>query len=149
MVRTGRANMEYTKLSESLESLAKSDVPQSLMKDDAARIRLIEAARAVSLRFEMPFDTYFRLVFSDMSAGLALAGVELGLWKAITTKTPDSVSVSDLAKQLGMLESTLARILRFAATQYMLDEVSEDVYRANNITHHFTAPRAESIVFLA
>ena len=141
--------MEYTKLSESLESLAKSDVPQSLMKDDAARIRLMEAARAISLKFEMPFDTYFRLVFSDMSAGLALAGVELGLWKAIATKSPDSVSVSELAKQVGMLESTLARILRFAATQYMLDEVSEDVYRANNITHHFTAPRAESVVFLA
>ena len=75
--------MEYTKLSESLESLAKSDLPQSLMKDDAARIRLMEAARAISLRFEMPFDTYFRLIFSDMSAGLALAGVELGVWKAI------------------------------------------------------------------
>ena len=141
--------MEYTKLSESLESLAKSDVPQSLMKDDAARIRLMEAARAISLRFEMPFDTYFRLVFSDMSAGLALAGVELGIWKAIATKSPDSVSVFELAKDLGMLESTLARILRFAASQCMLDEVSEDVYRANNITHHFTAPRAESVVFLA
>ncbi|KAM0795461.1 hypothetical protein BDR22DRAFT_826036 [Usnea florida] len=120
----------------------------SLMKDGAARIRLMEAARAVSLKSERPFDTYLRLVFSDLSTGLALAGVELGIWKAIAIKSPDDVCVSELAKQLGMLESILARILRFAATQYMIDEVSEDVYRANNITHHFTAPRAESVVFL-
>ena len=40
--------MEYTKLSESLESLAKSDVPQSLMKDNAAHIRLMEAARYIA-----------------------------------------------------------------------------------------------------
>ena len=143
------AKTGYVTLTESLENLAKADNPQSLIKDDAARIRLMEAARAVSLKFEKPFETYFRLIFSDMSAGLALAGVELGIWKAIATKSPDSVSVSELAKQLGILESTLARILRFAATQYMLDEVGEDKYRANNITYHFTAPRAESVVFLA
>ena len=50
---------------------------------------------------------------------------------------------------LGIIKSTLARILRFVATQSMLDEVGEDIYRANNITYHYTAPRAESVVFLA
>ncbi|KAI9743543.1 MAG: hypothetical protein M1818_002857 [Claussenomyces sp. TS43310] len=141
--------MDFTNLTESLEKLAKSENPQTLIKDDAARVRLMEAARAISLKLEMPFETYFRLVFSDMSVGLALAGVELGVWQAIVAKSPGGVSASDLAKELGILEITLARILRFAATNYVIDEVSEDVYRANNITLHFTAPRAESVVFLA
>ena len=110
---------------------------------------IIDGMSGISLKSEKPFETYFRLISSDISAGLALAGVELGIWKAIATKSPDSVSVSELAKQLGILESTLARIPRFAAIQYMLDEVGEDIYRANNITNHFTAPRAESVVFLA
>ncbi len=141
--------MDYAKWTESLENLMKNDDLQSLIKDDAARIRLMEAARVTSLKFEKPFESYFRLIFSDMPAGLALAGVELEIWQAIATKLPNSVSVSELAKQLVILESTLAGILRFAATQYMLDEVGEDIYRANNITYHFTAPRAESDVFLA
>lgn len=141
--------MDYTKLTESLQNIAKSNDPHSLVKDDASRIRLMESARAVSLKLEMPFETYFRLIFSDMIAGLALTGVELGIWKAIAAKSPGNVSVSELAQNLGVLESTLARILRFAATQYMIDEVDEDVYRANSTTHHFTAPRAESVVFLA
>ena len=63
-----------------------------------------------------------------MSTGLALAGVELWISKAIATKSPDSVSVSEPTKQLGMLESTLARIFRFAATQYVLNKVSKNGY---------------------
>ena len=140
--------MDTLKLTEALEQLAKSD-DQSIMKDDAARVRLIEAARAVSLKFEMPFETYFRLVFADMTPGVALTGVELGIWKAVAAKAPNSVSVSELAKELGVLELTLSRLLRFAATIYVVDEISEDVYRANRITHHFTAPRAESVMHLA
>lgn len=140
--------MDYTNLTEALEKLANSADPQSLMKD-ADRVRLMEAARAVSVKFEMPFETYFRLIFSDMAVGLALAGVELGIWKAIANKAPGSVSAADLARQLGMLEDTLARILRFASTLYMIDEAGEDLYRANNITRHFTAERADSVLFLA
>jgi hypothetical protein len=142
------ATMDYTTLTESLEKLAKSDDPQSLM-NDADRVRLMEAARAITLKFEMPFETYFRLIFSDMAVGLALVGVELGLWKAVAAKGSASVSASELAKQLGMLEDTMARILRFSASLYMVEEVGEDVYRANNITRHFTAERAESVLFLA
>lgn len=140
--------MDYANLTESLEKLVKSEDPQPIVKD-ADRVRLMEAARAVSLKLEMPFETYFRLIFSDMAVGLALAGVELGIWKAVANKAPGSVSASDLAKQLGILENTLARILRFASTLYVIEEVGEDLYRANNITCHFTAERAESVLFLA
>lgn len=140
---------DYTKLAESLELLAKSDDTQSLMKNDPARVRLIEAARAVSLKFEMPFETYFRLVFADMTVGLAMTGVELGIWKAIAAKAPNSVSASELAKELGVLELTMSRILKVAATEYIIDEVGEGIYKANNITNHFTAPRAESVIFMA
>ncbi|PGG95911.1 hypothetical protein AJ79_09821 [Helicocarpus griseus UAMH5409] len=140
--------MDYTTLTESLEKLAKIENTQSLM-NDADRVRLMEAARAVSLKFEMPFETYFRLIFSDMEVGLALAGVELGIWKAVADKSPESASTLALASQLGMLEDTLARILRFASTLYMVEEVGENFYRANNITRHFTVERAESVLFLA
>lgn len=51
------AKMGHVRLTESLEDLAKSDDLQSLIKDDAARICLMEAARAISLKFEKPFET--------------------------------------------------------------------------------------------
>jgi demethylsterigmatocystin 6-O-methyltransferase len=141
--------MDYTQLATSLEALAKSDNTQSLTADGPTRARLVAAARAVSLKFEVPFETYFRLVFSDMAVGLVSAACELGIWKAIVAKAPGSVTVTELAKELGILEITLARLLRFAATNYTIDEVGEDTYKANNITNYFTASRAENVVYLA
>lgn len=141
--------MDYETLAIQLEQLARSENPLNEIKDDAARVRLKKAAGAVQSRLEVPFDTYFRLIFNDMALGIAQAGLGLSLWKAIADKAPEGVSAFELAAELGILQPTLERVLRFAAVENMIDEVGEDTYRSNNLTRYFTQPNGDSVIYLA
>ena len=44
------------------------------------------------------------------------------------------MSVSEMAAELGAEKALLVRVLRWAATQWMVEQVGVETYRATNIT---------------
>ncbi|KAK8155027.1 S-adenosyl-L-methionine-dependent methyltransferase [Phyllosticta citrichinensis] len=134
-------------LLEALEKLAAGDIPQSLRDDEDKRTRLMEAARKASLRLEQPWDTMQRLIFCAVPPNMAQAGVELGLWDRLAARGTTAASVSELAREVGAEEALLSRILRYAATQLMVEQVGPSLYRATNITHHLVLSGMKSVLF--
>ncbi|KAK7513323.1 o-methyltransferase-like protein [Phyllosticta citriasiana] len=130
-----------------LEKLAAGDIPQSLRDDEDKRTRLMEAARKASLRLEQPWDTMQRMIFCAVPPNMAQAGVELGLWDRLAARGTSAASVSELAREVGAEEALLSRILRYAATQWMVEQVGPSEYRATNITHHLALSGMKSVLF--
>lgn len=131
----------------SLEALAAGDVPAGLLEDEDKRTRLMEAARKASLRLEAPWDTMQRMIFCAVPPNIAQAGVELGLWDAVAARAGAPASVAELAQELGAEEALLGRILRYAATQWMVEQVGPCLYAATNVTRHLAMEGMKSVIF--
>jgi hypothetical protein len=132
---------------ESLESLAAGNIPISLSNDEGKRLRFLEAARMASLKLEQPWDTMQRLIFCALPPNMAQVGIDLGLWKLLSERGETAISASELAVKLGVEKPLLVRILRYAATQWMVEQVDIDTYRATNITHYLSMSGLESVLF--
>ncbi|EUC41460.1 hypothetical protein COCMIDRAFT_40378 [Bipolaris oryzae ATCC 44560] len=132
---------------ESLESLATGKIPISLCNDDEKRLRFLEAARMASLKLEQPWDTMQRLIFCALPPNMAQVGIDLGLWRLLSERGGTAISASELATELGVEKPLLIRILRYAATQWMVEQVDIDKYRATNITHYLSMSGLESVIF--
>lgn len=135
------------RLIEFLESLASGSIPSSLRNDDDKRLRLVEAARNLTLRLEQPWDTMQRLIFCALPPHIAQVGVNLGLWDLLSSRAGEALSVSELARSTGAEEELLSRLLRYAATQWMVEQFGPDTFRASNITHHLALSGMKSVLF--
>ncbi|KAH3972070.1 hypothetical protein HBH98_001570 [Parastagonospora nodorum] len=116
---------------ESLESLAAGNIPISLRNDEKKRLRFLEAARMASLKLEQTWDTMQRLIFCALPLNMAQMGIDLGL---------------ELAAEFGVEKELLVRVMRYAATQWMVEQVGIDTYRATNITHYLSMSGLESVI---
>lgn len=132
---------------DSLESLAAGNIPISLRNDEEKRLRFLEAARMASLKLEQTWDTMQRLIFCALPPNMAQVGINLGLWRLLSERRGASMSASELATELGVEKPLLVRILRYAATQWMVEQVDIDKYRATNITHYLSMSGLESVMF--
>ncbi|KAH6613143.1 hypothetical protein C7974DRAFT_321910, partial [Boeremia exigua] len=134
-------------LLEHIELFAAGVIPASLSNDEGKRLRFLEAAKMASLRLEQPWDTMQRLIFCSLPPNIAQVGIDLGLWKLLTEHGDAAISVSDMAAQLGAEEALLKRVLRYATTQWMVEQVGVDMFRATNITRYLSMSGLESVVF--
>ncbi|EMD67154.1 hypothetical protein COCSADRAFT_51810, partial [Bipolaris sorokiniana ND90Pr] len=132
---------------ESLESLAAGNIPISLRNDEEKRLRFLEAARTASLKLEQPWDTMQRLIFCALPPNIAQVGIDLGLWRLLSERGGTAISASELAAKLGVEKPLLVRVLRYAATQWMVEQVDIDTYRATDITHYLSMSGLESVIF--
>lgn len=132
---------------ESLESLAAGNIPISLRNDEKKRLRFLEAARMASLKLEETWDTMQRLIFCALPPNMAQVGIDLGLWRLLSERGGTAMSVSELAAELGVEKELLVRVLRYAATQWIVEQVGIDTYRATNITHYLSMSGLESVMF--
>lgn len=137
-------------LLESLEGLAAGNIPPSL-SDESKRLRLLEAARMASFRLERPWDTMQRLTFCALPPNIAQVGIDLGLWAVLAERKNDDdaavASVGELAREVGAEEALLARLLRYAATQGMAEQVGPDAYRATRITQYLAMAGMQALIF--
>jgi hypothetical protein len=131
---------------ESLESLAAGNIPAPLRNDEGKRLRFLEAARMASLKLEKPWDTMQRLIFCAMPPNIVQVGTDLGLWRRLA-KEGTALSASKLAAELGAEKALLVRLLRYAATQWMVEQVGPEMYQATNITHYLSMSGLESVMF--
>lgn len=144
------AGQDVDGLLESLEGLAAGNIPPSL-NDESKRLRLLEAAWMASFRLERPWDTMQRLTFCALPPNIAQVGIDLGLWAALAERKSDddaaAASVGELAREVGAEEALLARLLRYAATQGMAEQVGPDAYRATRITQYLAMAGMEALIF--
>lgn len=134
-------------LLESLESLAAGNIPNCLRINDDKRRRCLEAMRMASLRLEKPWDVMQRLVFCTLPPNIVQVGIDLGLWRLLDSRNGAAMSVSELAVELGAEKDLLVRLLRYAATQWMIEQVDVEMYRATDLTHHLSMSGIESVTF--
>jgi len=132
---------------ESLEALAAGNIPISLRDDEKKRLRFLEAARMASLKLEQTWDTMQRLIFCALPPNMAQVGIDLGLWRLLSKRGGTATSASELATELGVEKELLVRVLRYAATQWMVEQVGIDTYRATNMTHYLSMSGLESVIF--
>jgi hypothetical protein len=57
------------------------------------------------------------------------------------------ISVSEMAAELGAEKALLVRVLRWAATQWTVEQVGTETYRATNITQYLSMSGLESVIF--
>lgn len=130
-----------------LESLAADHIPAPLRDNEEKRLRFLEAARMASFKLEQPWDTMQRLIFCALPPNMVQVGIDLGLWRLLTKKEGMAMSVAELAAELGAEEALLVRVLRYAATQWMVEQVGVETYRATNITRYLSMSGLESVMF--
>ena len=61
-------------------------------------------------------------------------GIQTGLWSAMAKNGDGPQKVSDLAKQLGVQEELLQRMMRHVAACGFLDATDPDEYKPNTFT---------------
>ena len=132
---------------EALESLASGNIPAPLRDDEEKRLRFLEAARMASLKLEQPWDTMQRLIFCALPPNMVQVGIDIGLWRLLTKREGAVMSVSEMAVELGAEKALLVRVLRWAATQWMVEQVGVETYRATNITRYLSMSGLESVIF--
>ena len=140
-------NVAADSILQSLESLAAGEIPASLRDNEEKRLRFLEAARMASFKLEQPWDTMQRLIFCALPPNMVQAGIDLGLWRLLSEREGTAMSVSELAAELGAEEAFLVRMLRWAATQWMVEQVGLERYRATNITKYLSMSGLESVMF--
>ncbi|KAI1114290.1 S-adenosyl-L-methionine-dependent methyltransferase [Nemania sp. NC0429] len=109
--------------------------PRALGALDAdIRHKLSEAARKLSLATEATGDTVHRIVHSPLQLPLALVGVETRLFEILAERGQKEATNAELASLANVDPVLTKRLLRYYQSFGMVDQPSDDRYRANNIT---------------
>lgn len=140
-------NVAADSILESLESVAAGNIPNALRNNDEKRRRFLEAARMASLKLEQPWDTMQRIIFGALPPNIVQVGIDLGLWRLLDSRNGAAVSVTELAAELGAEKALLVRLLRYAATQWMVEQVDVELFRATSITHQLSMSGIEAVTF--
>ncbi|KAK3693452.1 S-adenosyl-L-methionine-dependent methyltransferase [Podospora appendiculata] len=108
--------------------------------DDAARLALLESARALVRALEKPRETMIRHCWADNTAFAALSmGIEAGVWAHLGSDD-EPKSVAAIAAATNMEEAWLARLLKHVAAMGYIHETGHDEYRPTNFSKALTIP---------
>ncbi|KAJ8130104.1 hypothetical protein O1611_g3524 [Lasiodiplodia mahajangana] len=102
------------------------------------RRKLSEAARKLNLATEATGDTVHRIVHSPLQLPLTLVGLETGLFETLEKKK--EATNADLAIATKVDPILMKRLLRYYQSFGIVDQPSDDRYRANNITSAMISP---------
>ncbi|KAI1323729.1 S-adenosyl-L-methionine-dependent methyltransferase [Xylariaceae sp. FL0255] len=105
--------------------------------DGLTRYKLSEAARKLSLATESINDSTHRILHSPMQLPLAVVGVETHLFEILAEQK--TATTADLAKSAKIDRGLLDRLLRYYQSVGMVDQLSKNQYRANNVTSALAA----------
>ncbi|KAI8632195.1 S-adenosyl-L-methionine-dependent methyltransferase [Xylariaceae sp. FL1651] len=101
----------------------------------AARRELLVKARELTRALESPRDIMIRHVWAQPGNVMAISfGVQSGLWTTMTKNGDGPQKAVDLAKQLGMEEELLRRMMRHIAASGYIDMTAPDEYTPNNFS---------------
>ncbi|KAH8828797.1 S-adenosyl-L-methionine-dependent methyltransferase [Flagelloscypha sp. PMI_526] len=138
---------EYNKAGKELPALKDAvegpfDIPENASFEFAKQVKILEAATAqlVSL-LAPPGHTVMNKSFGHMEVAAFNTVVTNKIADKLDGK-PEGVSVADLAKETGLNEPKLYRILRFLATKHVFTEVSPGVFANNRLSYKLRSHEA-------
>ncbi|KAI5864895.1 S-adenosyl-L-methionine-dependent methyltransferase [Durotheca rogersii] len=117
-----------------LEALA-----QSPPKDSDARLNLYNAAKSLMVATEDPFNTICRINGSPMILTFCQVACDLKIFVRLA-EAKHPLSSAFLAAPSGAEPVFLSRILRFLASNDIIQEAGEDEYVANGVTRTLARP---------
>ncbi|PWY80161.1 O-methyl transferase B [Aspergillus eucalypticola CBS 122712] len=111
--------------------------------DEKARKDVLDALHKLSVSTESPDDTVKRLTFNNMQ----LAGIRIGIdLKLFELLLDGPLTMDELSQKTGANPVFLARILRYLASYYAVEEVSKDTFTASNISKTFAVSGHQAAV---
>ncbi|KAL2865424.1 O-methyltransferase-domain-containing protein [Aspergillus lucknowensis] len=116
--------------------------------DTAGRVRVQDALRQVLSQLESPQDTLVQLLNAHLRIAAVRLGIGSGLFKSLS-QSQHPLQVAQLAAQLCINPQMLARIVRYLASNGLIDEVGVGEFKANKSTHIFSDRKAEAFVYHA
>ncbi|KAF2262889.1 hydroxyindole O-methyltransferase [Lojkania enalia] len=102
-----------------------------------SRLELLAKARELVHALETPREVMIQHPSNTMAISF---GVYTGLWSAMAKNGDGPQKVSDLAKQLGMQEELLQRMMRHVAASGYLDMTAPDEFTPNNFSKSLSMP---------
>ncbi|KAI6087250.1 S-adenosyl-L-methionine-dependent methyltransferase [Hypoxylon rubiginosum] len=100
-----------------------------------ARRELLAKARELTRALETPREIMIQQVWAQPCNVMAISfGVQSGLWTAMANNGDGPQKVVDLAKQLGVQEELLRRMMRHIAASGYIDMTAPDEYTPNNFS---------------
>ncbi|KAI1246516.1 hypothetical protein MGN70_013416 [Eutypa lata] len=109
------------------------------------RRELLMKTRELVRALESPRDIMIRHVWAQPCNVMAISfGVQSGLWTAMMENGDGPQKVVDLAKQLGIQEELLQRMMRHIATSGYIDMTAPDEYTPNSFSKSLALPAISS-----
>ncbi|RYP75441.1 hypothetical protein DL771_002326 [Monosporascus sp. 5C6A] len=129
-------------------------------KATAERLALLKKTRELTHALETPREIMIQHLWADPSRVMAIEfGVRVGLWTAMSKNGDGPQKVNDLAKQVGVQEELLRRMMQHVAAAGYLDITAPDEYTPNNFSKsmaltpmssgYYTGPCTLNPMFLA
>ncbi|GKZ76886.1 hypothetical protein AnigIFM56816_008992 [Aspergillus niger] len=111
--------------------------------DEKTRKDVLDALQKLSVSIETPDDTVQRLTFYNMQ----LAGIRIGIdLKLFELLLEGPLTVDELSQKTGANSVFLARLLRYLASYYAVEEVSKDTFTASRISKTFSVSGHQAAV---
>ncbi|KAL6230776.1 hypothetical protein BDW75DRAFT_244520 [Aspergillus navahoensis] len=112
--------------------------------DAAGRAKIQDALQRVLFDLGSPYESLMQLYNGYMRYAIFRVGIISGLFRSLArSQTP--LSVEQLAKQSGASPRLFERIIRYLASNNLIEEIGQGQFRANRITHHLGSASAENL----
>ncbi|KAI0892182.1 S-adenosyl-L-methionine-dependent methyltransferase [Annulohypoxylon nitens] len=124
-----------------LSEVASAGEALSRAGDDSitARRELLAKTRELTRALETPREIMIQQIWAQPSNVMAISfGVQSGLWTAMSNNGDGPQKVVDLAKQLGIQEELLSRMMRHIAAFGYIDMTAPDEYTPNSFSKSLT-----------
>ncbi|KAL4781992.1 S-adenosyl-L-methionine-dependent methyltransferase [Aspergillus varians] len=110
--------------------------------DLAGRARIQSALRSALSGLESPQDTLIQLYNGHLRNAVVRLGISSGLFRSLS-QSQDPLSVAQLAKQSGASPQLFERLLRYLASNNIIEEVGQGQFKGNKTTHVLADEKAE------
>ncbi|KAL4989304.1 O-methyltransferase-domain-containing protein [Aspergillus falconensis] len=110
--------------------------------DAAGRAKIQHALQQVLLDLESPYDSLMQLYNGYTRYAIFRVGIISGLFRSLA-QSQSPLSVEQLAKQSGASPQLFERIIRYLASNNLIEEIGQGQFRANRITHYLGSASAE------
>ncbi|KAL2056632.1 hypothetical protein ABVK25_003026 [Lepraria finkii] len=128
-----------TKL-ESLLEIIQKDVKALKAGDLAARTRLVDRIAQLQRAVETPAERTFKMRFAFLQQFAIRILIENGTFTTLCAKGDPKITTEELSQATGGNKLLIERLMRLLAAVGVIDEIAENTYKPNAVTHFMNQP---------
>ncbi|KAL4873660.1 hypothetical protein BDV12DRAFT_207505 [Aspergillus spectabilis] len=113
--------------------------------DPAGRATILHALRQVLSGLGSPKDIIIQLFNEHLRNAIVRVGIHSGIFQLLS-KSQDPLSAAQMAEYSGAHPQMFERIVRYLASNDMIQDVGQGQFKANNVTHVLASPAAEAFI---